>query len=69
VGEGNGRTAAVIVGAIAGAMIGQHIGETMDDTDRMKTASILNDARTGVPTSWVNPDTGYRYAQLSVQQG
>lgn len=62
VGEGRGRTAAIIVGTIAGAMIGRHIGETMDDTDRMKAAMVLNDSRTGESTSWVNPDTGYRYA-------
>ncbi len=61
VGEGRGKTAAIIVGTIAGAMIGQHMGESMDDTDRMKTAMVLNDSRTGDATTWVNPDTGYRY--------
>ena len=61
VGEGHGKTAAIIVGAIAGSMIGQQIGQSMDDTDRMKTAMVLNDSRTGESTSWVNPDTGYRY--------
>ena len=61
VGEGRGKTAAIIVGTIAGAMVGQHIGESMDDTDRMKTAMVLNDSRTGDATTWVNPDTGYRY--------
>ena len=61
VGDGRGKTAAIIVGTIAGAMIGRHIGESMDDTDRTKTALVLNDARTGDSTSWVNPDTGYRY--------
>jgi len=62
VGEGHGQTAAIIVGTLAGAMIGQHIGESMDDTDRMKTASVLNNSRTGTSTTWVNPDTGYEYA-------
>lgn len=62
VGEGRGRTAAIIVGTIAGSMIGRHIGETMDDVDRMRTATVLNDSRTGETTSWVNPDTGYHYA-------
>lgn len=61
VGEGRGRTTAIIVGTIAGAMIGRHIGESMDDTDRMQTAMVLNDNRTGESTSWINPDTGYRY--------
>ncbi len=62
VGDGHGRTAAIILGTIAGSMIGRHIGESMDDTDRMRTALVLNDSRTGETTSWVNPDTGHRYA-------
>ena len=61
VGEGRGNTAAIIVGTIAGSMIGRHIGESMDDRDRMKTAMVLNDSRTGEATTWVNPDTGHRY--------
>ncbi len=62
VGDGRGRTAAIIVGTLAGSMIGRHMGESMDDTDRMKAAMALNESRTGESTSWVNPDTGYRYA-------
>jgi len=62
VGDGRGETAAIIVGVIAGALIGRHIGESMDDTDRVKTAMILNDSRTGQITKWTNPDTGYDYA-------
>jgi len=67
IGEGRGRTAAIIVGAIAGTMIGRHIGENMDDTDRMQTAMVLNDARTGEGTTWVNPDNGYRYTVTPTQ--
>lgn len=72
VGDGRGKTAAIIVGTIAGSMIGRHIGESMDDTDRMKTAMVLNGSRTGESTSWVNPDTGYRYAVTptrTIEQG
>jgi surface antigen len=61
VGGGRGKTVAIIVGAVAGAMIGRHIGESMDDGDRLKTAAALNGARVGESTSWVNPDSGYRY--------
>jgi surface antigen len=61
IGEGHGKTAAIIVGTIAGAMIGRHVGQTMDDTDRMKTAQALNTSRTGVGTTWVNPDNGNAY--------
>lgn len=61
IGDGDTRTAAIILGTIAGSMIGRHIGQTMDDTDRMMTAQSLNNSRTGEATTWVNPDTGYRY--------
>ncbi len=67
IGEGRGRTAAIIVGTIAGAMIGRQIGENMDDTDRMQTAMVLNDARTGESTTWVNPDNGNRYTVTPTQ--
>jgi surface antigen len=49
------------VGTIAGAMVGRHIGETMDEADRMQTAAALSAARTGEATTWVNPDNGNRY--------
>jgi surface antigen len=61
VGEGRGRTAAIIIGTLAGALIGRQIGDNMDDVDRMRTANVLNDSRTGTSTTWVNPDTGYEY--------
>lgn len=61
VGGGHGRTAAIIVGTLAGAIIGRQIGQNMDDVDRMRTARVLNDSRSGTSTTWVNPDTGYEY--------
>lgn len=67
VGQGSGRTVAIIVGTLAGAMIGRQIGETMDDTDRMRTARVLNDARTGTSTTWINPDTGHEYTVTPTQ--
>lgn len=48
-----------LIGTLAGAMIGRHMGESMDDVDRMQTAQTLNGARTGESTTWINPDTGY----------
>lgn len=62
VGGGDGRIAAIIVGTLAGAQIGGSVGRSMDDTDRMKTNQTLETVRTGVGSSWVNPDTGNRYA-------
>lgn len=33
----------------------------MDETDRPKTAATLETVRTGVPSTWRNPDTGNEY--------
>lgn len=44
-----------------GAAIGGAIGRSMDETDRLKTTHALETVRTGVPSSWHNPDTGSAY--------
>jgi len=61
VGKGDGRTVAIIIGTLVGASIGGSVGRSMDDTDRLKTAHSLETVRTGVPTSWKNPDSGNQY--------
>ena len=61
VGEGSGKTAAIIVGTLIGTAIGGSIGQSMDETDRLKTSHTLETVRTGVPTSWENPDSGNAY--------
>lgn len=61
VGGGSGRVIATIVGSAAGAAIGGSIGRSMDETDRLNTAAALENVRTGVPSSWENPDSGYEY--------
>lgn len=61
VGGGSGQVLATMVGTVAGAAIGGSIGRTMDDYDRMNTSVALENVRTGVPSAWVNPDTGYEY--------
>jgi len=61
VGGGSGQVLATMVGTVAGAAIGGSIGRTMDDYDRMNTSAALENVRTGVPSGWVNPDTGYEY--------
>lgn len=61
VGGGSGRVIATMVGAVAGAAIGGSIGKSMDETDRLKTAYAFENVQTGVPTTWVNPDTQNRY--------
>lgn len=67
VGQGQGRTAAVIAGTLAGAAVGGSVGRSMDATDRMRTAATLETVRTGVSSSWVNPDTGNQYTVTPVK--
>lgn len=61
VGGGDGRTAAIIIGTLVGSTIGGSVGRSMDETDRLKTAHSLETVRTGVSSSWRNPDTGNQY--------
>lgn len=55
------RTAAIIVGTMAGAYVGGNVGRSMDDVDRMKTNQTLETVRTGMGSTWTNPDSGNRY--------
>lgn len=61
VGGGSGRAAATILGTIAGGAIGNSVGQSMDATDRLRTAQALEMQPTGAPTQWRNPDTGREY--------
>ncbi|MDZ4100741.1 MAG: RT0821/Lpp0805 family surface protein [Hydrogenophaga sp.] len=60
-GHGSGRTAAVILGTLTGVAVGGTVGRSMAERDRYLTAQTLETVRTGVPSQWVNPDTGHRY--------
>jgi surface antigen len=60
-GGGHGRTSAIILGTLVGAAIGGSVGHSMAEVDRLKTARTLETVRTGVPTSWTNPDSGNQY--------
>lgn len=60
-GRGDGRTLAIILGTLAGTAVGGSIGHSMADVDRLKTAQTLENVRTGVPSSWRNPDSGNEY--------
>lgn len=61
IGQGTGRTTATILGTLIGSSINGSVGKSMDDTDRLKTAHALENVRTGVASSWRNPDSGNRY--------
>jgi len=67
VGGGSGRVLATMIGTVAGAAIGGNIGRTMDDTDRLNASMALENVRTGVPSTWINPDTGYEYVITPTQ--
>jgi len=58
---GDHRTAATIIGAVAGAAIGASIGRTMDESDRRRTAQVLETTPVGRAGHWINPDTGAAY--------
>ncbi len=62
IGKGHGRTAATIIGTLIGASVGGSVGRSMDDTDRLIVAHSLETVRTGVATTWKNPDTRREYA-------
>lgn len=62
VGGGDGQILAIAVGAVGGAFVGNQIGKSMDDTDKLKlqknAAVSLEKTPTGQTTTWKNPDTG-----------
>jgi surface antigen len=60
----NWRTAAIIAGTMTGAVVGGAVGRSMDATDRMRTGQTLETVRTGVSSSWRNPDTGSEYTVI-----
>jgi len=55
------RPIAIIAGTLIGASIGGSIGSYMDETDRLRAGQTLETVRTGVSSSWRNPDTGVQY--------
>lgn len=57
VGGGHGRTAAIIAGSILGAILGKEVGKSMDRTDELMAAHVLEVNKTGQSSTWINPDT------------
>lgn len=62
VGKGSGNTAAIAAGTLGGLLIGRNIGASLDRADQMAihntTQYSLENSKTGVATSWNNPDSG-----------
>jgi surface antigen len=44
-----------------GAAVGGSVGASMDDVDRLRAGQTLETVRTGVSSSWRNPDSGIDY--------
>jgi len=60
-GDHHMRPIAIIAGTLIGASIGGSIGSYMDETDRLRAGQTLETVRTGVSSTWRNPDTGVQY--------
>ena len=62
IGDGKGQLAATAAGALAGALIGGGVGRSMDELDRRRQQTVLEQVPTGQTDGWSNPDTGHQYA-------
>ena len=62
VGSGKGRLMAVAIGTLAGAWAGGELGKSLDAADQAymqrSTQNSLEYSKTGVSSSWSNPDSG-----------
>lgn len=62
IGGGAGNKVAIALGAAAGAMVGGTLGAELDEQDRMRAQTAVNDAlesaEEGESVSWANPDSG-----------
>ena len=62
IGGGTGNKVAIGAGVLAGGLIGNKIGKSMDCQDlayhEKTTQDALENERTGTATTWRNPDTG-----------
>ena len=61
IGGGKGQLAAVAIGTLVGGYIGGKIGANMDELDRYRTQSTLENTPTGETVAWENPDTHNEY--------
>lgn len=61
VGGGTGKKVAIGAGVVAGGMLGNSIGSSMDCADQLRHSRTTQDAlesqHTGQSSSWQNPDT------------
>ena len=56
-----GRTVATLTGTIASAVVGNRIGQKLDEADRIKAGQALESSPTGRASSWKNRNNGNTY--------
>lgn len=61
VGKGSGKSAAIIVGTLLGGIVGGSIGKTMDEVNRQKLSSVLNNAPSNQEQTWHDSRNGNDY--------
>ena len=72
IGGGKGQLAAVAVGTLAGAFLGQSIGQSLDKADKLyaeRAFSRASAAPVGQTIAWNNPDSGNRGTVTAVRDG
>lgn len=66
-GGGTGKLVAIGVGTLAGAFIGNKLGQSMDAADKQKMAATFENNQTGQPAYWQNSKTGTSYTVTPTQ--
>ena len=66
-GGGTGQLVAIGVGTLAGAFIGNKLGQSMDEADEMKMNSTFENNSIGQPAYWQNQKTGASYTVTPTQ--
>lgn len=61
IGDGSGRTAAIIGGTLIGAMFGNSIGHAMHPHDYGQAANVFEVVPSNQTVAWRNPDDGAAY--------
>jgi len=72
IGDGNGKSAAIGIGAVLGALVGSQIGSKMDQNDRSLAQDAAEKAATGPvgqEITWSNNQSGNKGSAKSLQSG
>lgn len=67
IGQGGGQLVAIGAGTLIGAYLGGAVGKHMDDQDKMRMNSALENNSVGQPAYWHNTNTGADYRVTPVK--